>query len=391
MTIDSVQNDTSQNGAVQSGAARNDTVHRETEHSAVFLDGRTSRKRRVTLRFANGLDIAEQGALIDSWPYDQVRSADGPPQPMRLRCVTALPLARLEVSDRATQDAIAAHCGALDAGAPTAGQTWRIVFWSLAAAASIVLLAFFGIPLAADRLAPMLPAAVEQRLGDAVDKQAQLLFGGKTCNNVDGQAAFTKLVDRLKAAGELDVSLDARVLSSKVPNAFALPGGKVYLLDGLLKKAEKPDEVAGVLAHELGHVKHRDSLRKIIQTGGTSFLVGLLFGDVTGGSAVLFVGRSLFDASYSREQERAADAFAIEVMHKLGRSPRPFGDLLVRVTGEADKSLTLLSSHPLTEDRLAEMSKDKAAAGGPELLTAAEWKALKNICGSTTKVEKAAL
>ena len=80
-------------------------------------------------------------------------------------------------------------------------------------------------------------------------------------------------------------------------------------------------------------MQHRDSLRTIIQTGGTSFLIGLLFGDVTGGGAMVFVGRSLFDASYSRDAERAADAFAIDVMHKLGRSAKPMGEFLFRVTG----------------------------------------------------------
>jgi Zn-dependent protease with chaperone function len=181
----------------------------------------------------------------------------------------------------------------------------------------------------------------------------------------------------------MDTVLDAQVLSSKFPNAFALPGGKIYLLDGLLQKAESVDEVAGVLAHELGHVQHHDNMRRIIQAGGTSFLVGLLFGDVTGGGAMVFVGRELFDASYSREAERAADAFAVEVMRKLGRSPKGLGDLLVRVTGtEAGKSISLLSSHPLSEDRLALMSKDIGAANGPEILSAAEWEALKNICGA---------
>jgi len=68
-------------------------------------------------------------------------------------------------------------------------------------------------------------------------------------------------------------------------------------------------------------------------------------------------------------------------MHKLGRSPKPLGELLVRVTGsDAESSMTLLSSHPLSEDRLALMSKDTGPRGGPELLSAAEWKALKNIC-----------
>jgi Zn-dependent protease with chaperone function len=358
----------------------------DSEHNAVFLDGRTNRKRSVTLRFRNDLDIVADGVVLDGWPYAKVRRADGPPQMLRLRCESALPLARLEVSDSQTQGFIAGYCRSLDVGGASARQTWRIVGWSLAAVCSILLLAFFGIPFVADRLAPMLPLAIEQRIGDAVDKQAQVMFGGKTCEGAEGQAAFTKLVDKLKTAGGIEMPLEARVISSSIPNAFALPGGKVYLLDGLLKKADKVDEVAGVLAHELGHVQHRDSLRKIIQTGGTSFLIGLLFGDVTGGSAVLFVGRTLFDASYSRDQERAADDFAIDVMHKLGRSPKGLGELLVRVTGNgADKNLTLLSSHPVSDDRLALMSKDGGVNGGPELLSAAEWKALKGICASRAR------
>src|SRR5207248_8127416 len=138
-------------------------------------------------------------------------------------------------------------------------------------------------------------------------------------------AAFAKLVDKLKVAGGLEMPLVAHVLSSKTPNAYALPGGRVYMLNGLLMKAKTPDEVAGVLAHELGHVQHRDGLRRIIQTGGTSFLFGLLFGDVMGGGAVIFAARSVLNASYSRDAERAADAFAVETMHKLGRSPKPMG------------------------------------------------------------------
>src|ERR1043165_3562740 len=351
------------------------------DHSAVFLDGRSNRKRAVTLRFAAGLDIAEQDAVIESCPSDQVRRADGPPGILRLACATALPLARLEVSDAATIGAVAAYCGSLGAGATLARQTWLIVFWSLAAACSILLLTVFGIPFAADRLAPVLPLAIEKRMGDAIEKQARFVFDGKMCDRADGQAAFTKLVDKLKTAGGIELPLEAHVISSRIPNAFALPGGKVYLLDGLLRKAESPDEIAGVLAHELGHVQHRDSLRRIIQTGGTSFLVGLLFGDVTGSAAVVFVGRSLFDASYSREQERAADAFATDVMHKLGRSPKPEGTLLVRVTGkEADKSLSLFASHPFSEDRLADMSRDGGANSGPSILSDAEWMALKGIC-----------
>ncbi len=91
--------------------------------------------------------------------------------------VTALPLARLEIADAALQAAIAARCPALDLGEEK--QTWRIVGWSLAAVTSIVLLGIFVVPIIADRLVPFVPQAFERRLGEAVDKQAEAMFGGK--------------------------------------------------------------------------------------------------------------------------------------------------------------------------------------------------------------------
>jgi predicted Zn-dependent protease len=175
--------------------------------------------------------------------------------------------------------------------------------------------------------------------------------------------------------------LQAEVVTSRIPNAFALPGGKIYLLNGLLQKAENPDELAGVIAHEMGHVSHRDHLRMMIHRGGVSFLMGLLFGDVTGSSAVIFVTRSLFEVSYTREAEQNADAFAIDTMHALGRSPAPMGELWFRVTGaEGDHTIGILASHPPTEDRRALMRREGRAPSGPELLSDNEWQALKAIC-----------
>ena len=80
------------------------------------------------------------------------------------------------------------------------------------------------------------------------------MFGGKTCGNPAGSAAFYKLMQELSTAAGIDTPVRADVLNTPVPNAFALPGGKVYLFNGLLAKAENPDEIAGVLAHEFGHV-----------------------------------------------------------------------------------------------------------------------------------------
>ena len=91
--------------------------------------------------------------------------------------------------------------------------------------------------------------------------------------------------------------------------------------------------------------------------------------------------RTVLDASYSRDNESAADAFAIETMRKLGRSPRPMGELLYRITGaQANKSITILASHPLTEERLATMKEHDRPATGAPLLSDVEWNALKSAC-----------
>jgi Zn-dependent protease with chaperone function len=351
---------------------------------ARFFDGQSNRKHLVTLTLGEQCVIVESDASIAQWPFDMIRRVDAPPGVLRLSCQTALPLARLEIPEGSLATELVGRCPHLDADSPgRKGSTARIVGWSLAALLSILLVVIYGVPFAAERLTPLVPQSFESRIGDAADKQIKIVFDGKVCDARDGRAAFVKLVGALRGAAGLDRSVDAAVLSSDVPNAFALPGGKIYLFEGLLQKAHNSDEIAGVLAHELGHVKHRDSMRNMIYNGGTSFLIGLLFGDVTGSSAILFASRTMFDATYTREAETNADAFSIDLMHNLGRSPKPMGELLLRVTGnEKDKTFSFLSNHPFTEDRLELMRKEDRPPTAPPILSDDEWMALRSICKS---------
>jgi len=351
--------------------------------AVTFFDGVTNRKHTVTLRLGGPtLDIFEDGQGIASWPYADIRLAAGGMDVLRLSCTSTLPLARLEVRDEILKQDIIGRCGQLKPQRRTsANEIWRVVGWSFAAIASIALVTLYGVPFAAERLAPLIPQSFENRLGDMADNQVRAVFGGKECTSPAGVAAFQKLVDNLRAAGGLNTTVKAAVLGADIPNAFALPGGKVYLFDPLLQRAETPDELAGVLAHELGHVSHRDHMRGMIQNGGTSFLVGLLFGDVTGAGAAVFATRSLLDASYSRDAETQADQFAIDVMYKLGRSPKPLGEFLFRITGKSGgRAIGILASHPMTEDRREMTRRADRPITGPELLTAEEWRALKAIC-----------
>jgi Zn-dependent protease with chaperone function len=173
---------------------------------------------------------------------------------------------------------------------------------------------------------------------------------------------------------------DIAVLKSETVNAITLPGGRIYVFEGLLDAAKSPDELAAVIAHELGHVDNRDGLRKLLQSGGSSFLLGLLFGDVTGGAAIVFAAQTLIDSRYSRDAERAADAFSATTMLSLGRSPKPLGIFLNRIDSGGSSSLAFISSHPVTAERLKAMEDQDRPETGEPLLTQGEWFSLKGIC-----------
>jgi Zn-dependent protease with chaperone function len=351
--------------------------------SAAFYDGDRAQRHAVVVRFGdNALDIAQDGAVLARWSYEDIRRQDGPPEVLRLRSLGAPELARLEIDDAAAAAEVIRRCPRLDEATRTGRRTARrIVVWSLAAGLSLLLTAVYLVPIASDWLAPLVPWSVERRLGGAVDNQVRILFGKTACTGAGGRAALDKLGDRLSAEAKLPAPIEIGVLPSPVPNALALPGGRIYLLEGLLRRAENVDEIAGVLAHEMGHIRHRDGLRRLIQSGGTAFLLGLLFGDVTGSGTLILLGRVLLESSYSRDAETAADRFAGDIMIALGRSPAALGSFLVRVTGtQRDHPLPFLANHPVSADRLAALRARDVPSTGPALLTDEEWRALKSIC-----------
>lgn len=353
----------------------------DSEISANYFDGASNRKRSATVQLGAQLMIREGGALLAVWPYDAIRRADGGATGLRLRSVTAPELARLDIADRDDAARLAALCPRLDETAASGISTRRILAWSSAAAASILLVAAYGLPVIADRLAPLVPVSWEARIGDVVDAQVKTIFGAKTCVGRDGEAALSRLVGRLGRAAGIDAPLRASVIDSGIANAMALPGGRVYVFRGLLDRAETPDELAGVIAHELGHVGARDGMRKLIQSGGSSYLLGLLFGDVAGSGAAVLITRELLDSAYSREAETRADDFAAEALARLGRPPEPFGELLLRITGEKKATaMSVVASHPVGAERLERLRAHTIAAKGPELLSFGDWRALKAIC-----------
>ena len=348
----------------------------------VYFDGRTNARRRVSLRLSDALQIFESDSFVTAWSYADIRRVQGPQDVLRIRSIAAAAGARCEIRSAEFAAALLARSPLIDGESQEAhSATWRIVGWSLAAAASLAGIVWYGVPLLAARLTPFVPYAIERRIGEAADSQARAMFKGGNCGAPEGQAALDKLAGALKGASDLRQEVHVAALPSKVVNAFALPGGRVYVLSGLIDAARTPDELAGVLAHEFGHVAHRDGMRVMIEQGSSAFVIGLFFGDVFGAGAMAAAARASLGAAYSREAETEADDFAIQTLGKAGRPAKPLGELLMRISkGETSSPLDFLRDHPLSGDRLARIAAASQDAGAAPLLTDDEWNALKRIC-----------
>jgi predicted Zn-dependent protease len=190
-------------------------------------------------------------------------------------------------------------------------------------------------------------------------------------------------VRRLEAAAALPLPLRTNVVRRTEPNAIALPGGQVYLFSGLIAKADSADEVAGVLAHEIGHVAHRDGTKAVLQGAGLSFMFGMLLGDFVGGGAVVFAAKTVLQSSYSREAEVAADTYGTELMNKAGGDAHALAAILDKIGGATEPGMTILLNHPETKARVAAIDKLATVQQPSPFLEAGEWASLKQICAGS--------
>ena len=158
------------------------------------------------------------------------------------------------------------------------------------------------------------------------------------------------------------------------------PAATSTCYQGLIDRAQSPDELAGVLAHEIGHVAHRDGTRTVLQAAGLSFLFGMMLGDFVGGGAVVIAAKTVLRSSYSRRVEAAADSYSVVLMRKAGGDPRALAAILARIVSDKDEGMKILRDHPDTKDRIVAINAVAPTAATAPLLDAADWSALKQIC-----------
>jgi predicted Zn-dependent protease len=217
--------------------------------------------------------------------------------------------------------------------------------------------------------------------GCSVGQDEEVQLGRRNAEQVDAQLPLlrdpvaTNYVQELglsiaRTTQRADLDWRFRIIDSRQVNAFALPGGFIYVNRGLIERAEQLDELAGVLGHEIGHVVQRHSVRQMEKQTKTGVAVELgcrltnLCSSEVARAAIQVGGAALF-ARYSRQDEAEADSVALEFVIDAGIDPRGIPALFKQLIEERRRSPMRIegffASHPLEEDRVAATERAIAA------------------------------
>ncbi len=355
-----------------------------------YLDGQTAARRRATIRLMrSGLQVAVEDGPSVFWSYAESRLTQGAFEGQQAR------LERPGESPEALVVDDAAFLGALrqlapELAGPLSGRSRRRVRTQVVVLAAIGAIAvgaglyLWGIPMLATAVVPLIPVAWEERLGREVIQE--LAPPGKRCQDPSGAQAIDEIVVALtRSLDRRPYTIRVVVVNDHAVNAFAVPGGSVLILRGLLERTRSAEELAGVLAHEIQHVLRRHATRMLVEHASVGILVGALSGDTTGLGHALQAARVLGTLRYSREAEEEADRQGIELLLRAGIDPHgmiTFFETLERQEPEAAAALTYLSTHPSTRERTERLRALAAGnAGAPVTLAAGQdWREIRAMC-----------
>lgn len=214
----------------------------------------------------------------------------------------------------------------------------------------------------------------------AISRQQELALGQQYAAQLDAElpliedATAVRYINTLGTSiarhGERGLSYTFKLVNSDVVNAFAVPGGYVYVNRGLVERADNMSELAGVVAHEIAHVEERHSAEQIGRVQGANVgltLAYVLLGRGPGGleRTAINVGGGLVLAGYSRDAEEEADAVAVPLLVSAGIDPDGLVTFFQKLIDDQKRSPSALeqwfSTHPTTADRI-ENTRERIAS-----------------------------
>ncbi|MDC0857567.1 M48 family metallopeptidase [Rickettsiales bacterium] len=256
----------------------------------------------------------------------------------------------------------------------------------LAAFVVAILVLFYiykAIPRYASTLAPMLPETIEQKLGSWVNQS--LISQYDLCENKEAMTALLKIVNNLEVAANLDQSLKVSVIEVKEANAFAASGGYIILTSNLIESAKTEGEIAGVIAHEISHVKLYHPTQSLIRSLGSYVILNLIFGN-TGAEELALILNSIEQFQYSQEMELDADLMSITILENANYSSEGLVTFFNKIDTKDDINenyhsfFQYFSTHPMTKDRIELINNNSSNKENYNQLSIQEWQSLQKIC-----------
>jgi predicted Zn-dependent protease len=353
----------------------------------LYRGAAATREPAVVTVTATGLRI-EAGGTAEWWRYEEFRQTQGAHrgEPVRFEREGGGEAPAVVVDDPAILAAIAAL------GAGPAARRFRprrslarvamaAVAGALAAGAALYL---WIIPALAAVVARRVPVAWEEEVGR---RTTDLLAPpGSRCDDAEVGAALEAMLARLQRAQPgSPYTYRVAVARHAAINAFAAPGGYVVVFSGLLEQADRPELVAGVLAHELQHVEQRHGTQAILRAIPLQLVIAAVAGDVSGLAGFAEMAGRLGSLRYQRGDEAAADRAALETLRAARIEPRGLVDFFRALEAKAadvPEQLAYLSTHPRTADRIArlESALDSLALTPEPLMSEQRWRALATRC-----------
>jgi len=234
----------------------------------------------------------------------------------------------------------------------------KLVGWFLAGFCVLAFIVWIVSGLFVRVAVAQIPPSIEEQFGEKVMKEVHKQM--HLFKHAQLEAKLHAAADPLVAAlPPTPLGYKFYLVDEDLPNAFALPGGNVLVTRGILDLCNRPEELAGVIAHEVAHVNQKHIFRKIASQVGPYVIFQILCHDDNTMMGTFGKGSEfLIDQSFSQEIELEADAVGWDYMVKARIDPRGMTDLFIKLKEEqerrplSDIGLAAFSSHPATAKRI---------------------------------------
>jgi predicted Zn-dependent protease len=208
-------------------------------------------------------------------------------------------------------------------------------------------------------VADKVPVESEKEIGDS---QFEHLIESETITIIEDKIVtdrFNELIEPLVNSAKSEYfNYHIYIVDNEQVNAFALPGGYVLINSGLIANADTPEEILGVLGHELAHINQRHIVQKIVNTIGMYSVLAFVFGSIDGLIyAIISGGTTLLEASFSQSAEAEADRLSFAYLTEANINPKGMIDFFKKLKDQSseNKLFVMLSSHPSTDERIANL------------------------------------